>query len=102
MSISAAIGISVSGMQAQTTRLSATANNIANATTPGYARQTTNLSSVATGGVSATVTSSGDQGVDMLTEVTDMLGAKQAFAANAAAFETGADMWQVLMTIKRD
>jgi flagellar basal-body rod protein FlgC len=108
MSISAALGISVSGMQAQTQRLSATANNIANAATPGYDRLNTNLSSVATGGVSSSATPSGaatsDDGsnVDLLNEVADVLDAKQAFAANAAVFETGADMWQVLMTMKRD
>jgi flagellar basal-body rod protein FlgC len=108
MSISAAMGISVSGMQAQTQRLSATGNNIANAGTPGYDRLRTNLSSVANGGVSASVTPSGaatsDDGsnVNLLNEVTDVLDAKQAFAANAAVFETGADMWQVLMTMKRD
>jgi flagellar basal-body rod protein FlgC len=108
MSISAALGISVSGMQAQTQRLSATANNIANASTPGYDRLNTNLSSVANGGVSANVTALGaatsDDGsnVDLLDEMTNVLDAKQAFAANAAVFETGADMWQVLMTMKRD
>ncbi|MGX5718512.1 hypothetical protein [Shinella zoogloeoides] len=32
----------------------------------------------------------------------DMISAGIGFSANAAVFETGADLWQVLATIKRD
>ncbi len=32
----------------------------------------------------------------------DMISAGIGFRANAAVFETGADLWQVLATIKRD
>jgi flagellar basal-body rod protein FlgC len=109
MSISAVMGIAVSGMQAQTKRLSAAANNIANIDTPGYDRLTTTLSSVpASGGVSATVSPStpatlpGSSNIDMASEMLDVIGAQQSFAANAAVFEAGADMWDVLMSIKRD
>jgi flagellar hook protein FlgE len=108
MSISAVMGTSLSGMQAQTKRLAATANNVANAGTPGYDRQTTSLSTTASGGVQATVTPSDaptpDNGsnVDLADEMRGMLEARTSFAANAAVFETGASMWDMLMTMKRD
>ena len=40
--------------------------------------------------------------VDPATELTEMIEAEQAYKANAAVFETGADMWEMLMSIKRD
>ncbi|GGF83822.1 hypothetical protein GCM10010924_08980 [Rhizobium wenxiniae] len=77
MTISAAMSISVAGMQTQSQRLNTAANNIANASTPGY-------------------------DVDTAGEMIDVMTAEQGFAANAAVFETGADMWDLLLTIKRD
>lgn len=77
MTISAAMSISVAGMQTQSQRLGTAANNIANASTPGY-------------------------DVDPASELIDVMTAEQGFAANAAVFETGADMWDLLLTIKRD
>ncbi len=108
MGISAIMGIAVSGMQAQTTRLSATANNVANALTPGYDRTVTTFSTRPTGGVSASVSTSGEDtlpdssNVDLASEMLDAIGAELSFKANASVFETGADMWDVLMSIKRD
>jgi len=108
MSISAAMGISLSGLQAETRRLSTTAHNIANAGTGGYNRLTTQFSSQTNAGVSAMVspsnsaTSTGGSNVDLGSEMLDVLGAEQGFKANAAVFEAGADMWDVLMTIVRD
>jgi len=32
----------------------------------------------------------------------DVMTTRQSFAANAAVFETGADMWDMLMSIKKD
>jgi flagellar basal-body rod protein FlgC len=55
MSISGIAGTALSGMRAQTTRIGAIANNVANSSTPGYARLNTSLTSVASGGVQATV-----------------------------------------------
>ncbi|SMC81823.1 flagellar basal body protein [Rhizobium sp. RU36D] len=102
MSLSIAMTNAVSGMQAGATRSAATANNVANALTPGYARQQVNLSTAPGGGVSASV--SQDQGapVDLGQEMFDLLETSTTFKANAAVFETGADMWDVLMTMVRD
>ncbi len=77
MTITAALNTSVFGMQTETNRLSTAAHNIANASTPGYENNLTE---------------------DML----DVLQAETGFAANASVFETGADMWDMLMTVVRD
>jgi len=77
MTISAAMNVSVAGMQTQSQRLNVAAHDIANTNTPGY-------------------------DVDPASEMIDVMTAEQGFAANAAVFETGADMWDMLMTIKQD
>ena len=95
------------GMGAQVTRLSVVANNIANSSTPDYQRQVASLASVnngGTGGVEATVrnATTGAQADSSIEDMTDMIESSQSFALNADVFETGADMWQILSTIKRD
>ncbi|WP_416796822.1 flagellar basal body rod protein [Ciceribacter azotifigens] len=80
MGISAIMSIAVSGMQANTGSLAASARNVANVAT------------------SLPDTSDVDLGQEML----DTIQAEIGFKANAAVFETGADMWDVLMSIKRD
>ncbi len=108
MGISAIMNIAVSGMQVQQTRAAATANNIANAMTPRYDRLKTNFSSEDAGGVRASVSPSGaatfDEGsnVDLTQEVVSLIESEIGFKANASAFETGADMWDALLSIKRD
>jgi flagellar hook protein FlgE len=108
MSLSAVMGISLSGMQAQQTRATATANNVANAMTPRYDRLETRFSSEESGGVSASVAPSGtatsEEGsnVDLGQEAVSLIESEIGFKANASVWETGADMWDVLMSIKRD
>jgi flagellar basal-body rod protein FlgC len=101
MSISSIANTALSAMLAQTKRVSAIANNVANVSTPGYQALNTPLQSLSPNGVQAIVSQT-DGEVDPATELTDLLEAKQSFAANASVFETGADMWDVLMSIKRD
>ena len=84
MNISAVMSNAVYGMRAQTERLTATAHNVAN-----------------TGALGGSA-SSAAQPADLATEMVDMIGASIAFKANASVFETGADLWDVLMTVKRD
>ena len=114
MSILDAMTTSTQGMSAQATRLGVTANNTANVNTRGYQRLATGLSTLtggATGGVEATVSQTTGQdtasstdtsNVDLQTEMTGSVETKLGFAVNAGAFETGADMWGVLMSMKRD
>ena len=102
MSISGAMNTAVSGMLAQTTRLSAAASNLANIDTPDYTRLNASTTSMS-GGVAATVTQSADNSnVNMATEMLDLIGAKIEFQANAKVLEAGADMWEMLSLIKRD
>lgn len=56
------------------------------------------------GGVEATVrnATTGAQADSSIEDMTDMIESSQSFALNADVFETGADMWQILSTIKRD
>ncbi|MBB3351868.1 flagellar basal-body rod protein FlgC [Rhizobium sp. BK049] len=101
MSISTIAGTALLGMRAQTTRISAIASNVANRSTPGYNRLNTSLTSVASGSVEAVVGPT-DSDVDAATELTDLIEAEQSYNANAMVFETGADIWEMLMSIKRD
>lgn len=78
MSISAVMNTAVYGMRTQTERLSASAQAIANIDTPAA------------------------EPADLAAEMIDMIGAGIAFKANASVFEAGADLWDVLMTVKRD
>ncbi|AYD01357.1 flagellar basal body rod protein [Neorhizobium sp. NCHU2750] len=81
MNISAAMGISVSGMRNDMRRLNDTAQAVASGTS--------------TSDVSQPATDPADAMIDLVTT-------RQSFAANAAVFETGADMWDMLMSIKKD
>ncbi|PDT29046.1 flagellar basal body rod protein [Rhizobium sp. L9] len=101
MSISTIAGTALLGMRAQTTRISAIASNVANSSTPGYSRLNTSLTSVASGSVEAIVGPT-DSDLDPATELTDLIEAEQSYKANAMVFETGPDIWEMLMSIKRD
>ncbi|MDO9416446.1 flagellar basal body protein [Pararhizobium sp.] len=79
MSLSILMSTASQGMAMETRRLSATASNIANIST-----------------------STSGQPVDLAAEMIDMVQAEIGFKANASVFETGADLWDVLMSIKRD
>jgi len=109
MSISSIMNIARTGMTAQSSRLSAVADNIANLDTTGYQAKVTNFTSLPAGnGVQVNVTTSTapldttGSNVDPTVEMTDMVEGQASFAANMAAFETGADLWDVLLSVKRD
>lgn len=108
MNISAILNIAASGMQANSRKLATTAQNVANAATPGYDRMVASLSADASGGVTATIRSSGGvtlpdtSNIDLGQEMLDAMEAEIGFKTNAAVWETGADLWDVLATIKRD
>lgn len=108
MGISAVMNSAVSGMQANARKLAAAADNVANAATPGYDRHVTSLATTASGAVAASVRPSGEpvpagfSNVDLLQEMVSATEAEIAFGANAAIWETGAEIWDVLLSIKRD
>lgn len=74
MQISGIMNTALQGMNTETARAERAARNIAGASLAG------------------------DPALDML----DIVSAEIGFHANAAVFETGADLWDVLATIKRD
>ena len=96
-----ALSTALSGMLAQQTRLAVSASNIANASTPDYRAQRTELTAGPAGGVTTTVVAS-DGDVDFGSEMVETIEASLSFSANAKVFETGADLWDVLMSINRD
>jgi len=82
MTISSIMTTALSGMQTQQNRLTEAAANIAGFG-PGAATQT-------------------DAEISLASEMLDVMSAETGFKANAMVFETGADLWDVLMSIKRD
>ena len=70
---------------------------IRNTARQGMATETARAGAAARN-IAAGPSSSGDPAMDML----DLVSAGIGFRANAAVFETGADLWEVLATIKRD
>lgn len=103
MTLSAILGNALAGLQVQQTRLAATSNNIANRDTPDYRRFETELMTSRAGGVFARVEQAGAPGQpDEIADMTDMIESSASFSANARAFETGADLWAMLLSIKRD
>ncbi|WP_137133959.1 flagellar basal body protein [Rhizobium sp. FKY42] len=107
MSLSGVMNSALSGMQAQVTRLSSTANNIANVDSSNYSRLSTQFSATPGGGVQADLfqpqqPGAEGNGVNIGQEMLELTEASLSFKANAAVFETGADLWQLLATIKRD
>lgn len=75
MQIAGIMNTALQGMATETARIGRAAQNIASGTTE-----------------------TGDPAADLL----DLVSAGIGFRANAAVFETGADLWEVLATIKRD
>lgn len=103
MTLSAILGNALAGLQVQQTRLAATSSNIANRETPDYRRFETLITPNPAGGVSARVEQRGAAGQpDEVSDMTDLIESSQSFSANASAFETGADLWAMLLSIKRD
>ena len=82
MTISSMMNIALSGMRSEQTRLLTAAGNIAGSG-PGSATET-------------------DAEIDLANELLTVRQAEIGYQANALVLEAGADLWDVLMTIKRD
>lgn len=80
MNLSSVMSTALSGMRSEQTRL---ANSAANIAGPGSVSET-------------------DAEINLANELLTIRQAEIGFAANAIVFETGAELWDVLMTIKRD
>lgn len=84
-------------MNAAQTALSASAFNIANLGTDGFRRQQVEPTPVVPSGVSATLSQAAAPGDAMVTDLVDMLQAKNAFLANLAVFKTSAKLAGTLL-----
>ncbi|WP_417424892.1 flagellar basal body rod protein [Hoeflea sp.] len=82
MTISSIMTTALSGMQTEQNRMVSAASNIASSG-PGAAAQT-------------------DAEIDLASEMLYVMSAETNYKANALVLEAGADLWDVLMTIKRD
>ena len=100
-----AFSISLSGLAAQTTRLNATANNIANSNTPNYKAQRVVTTTAPSGGVSAMVSTDLSAGqplaqvdglpsqdgetsnVDLASEMVNLMTIRHGFQANLQALK---------------
>lgn len=82
MSLSSVMNTALSGMRTEQNRMTAAAQTIANSG-PGAAAET-------------------DAEIDLANELLTVRQAEIGYKANALVLEAGADLWDVLMTVKRD
>lgn len=91
--------ISLSGMNAATTRLGAAAHNVANLQTADFRRQGVVQQAQADGGVSTRLTQAREAGNAMANDTVDMLSATHAFTANLRVFQAQDRMTGALLDV---
>lgn len=96
--------IAGSGLQAALGRLGATAHNVANADTPGFARQTAQTQAQPGGGVTVQISAEGRQAAGgdagRIEDAVELMSARQAFAANLQVLRTAREVSQALLDVK--
>jgi len=107
-------GIAQSGLEAATARLSVSANNVANALTPGFTPSRVAAADVKGGGVSSAVAPAVDaaaearadrallagSGTDLIGEVVAQSQASQLYQANLATLQTADELFQAALKLK--
>ena len=91
--------VSLSGMNAAQTALSASAFNIANLGTEGFWRQRVQQTLVAPAGVSTALHTAAAPGEELVTDMVSMLQANNSFLANLAVFKTSSRMAGALLNV---
>ena len=86
------INTALSGLNAFSTSLSVTANNVANSISSNFKPSETVMESVAGGGVTAEVQPSGENTVNISSEMVNLLVSKNGFEANLKTLEAGEEM----------
>jgi flagellar hook protein FlgE len=89
--------ISLSGMNAAQAAMGSAAHNIANLETAGFRRQEVEQATTSGGGVGTTFSRAAAPGNAPLTDLVDMLTAKDAFLANLAVFRSSDRMAGTLL-----
>lgn len=92
----------VSGMRAAQTRLDVSANNVANASTPGYRAQSVSQTAApGSGGVSTSVQRAQEaEGVAMEKEAVEQMAATYAFKANLQVVKAQDQMMGSLLNVR--
>lgn len=98
--------IAGSGLQAALGRLDTVAHNVANASTPGFARQTAHTQAQTDGGVSVRISPAAqqaaarDEGGLRAEDAVELLSARHAFAANLKVLRTADEVSQTLLDVR--
>lgn len=100
--LSAAFSIARSGLAAESLRVRVVADNIGNASTPGYTPQRVEQATLETGGVRAVARpvaafAAGLPAVDVIQETASLKEAQAAYQANFAVIETVDEMFESLL-----
>jgi len=107
-------GIAQSGLEAATTRLNVSANNLANALTDGFQPSRVSSAEVPGGGVTSSVSKAVDplaearadrallatSGTDLVSEIVAQSTAARLFEANAASLRTADEIFQAALKLK--
>lgn len=91
--------ISGSALQAYSTSLQTTAQNVANLNTDGYTASSTTFQENGAGGVRAIVSGTQDT-VDISKEATNLISDSNGFKANLSVLKTADEMTKELFSIK--
>lgn len=97
--MSSVLDIALTGLQAASTRIGVSANNVANSTTPGFKADEVVQSSQENGGVIVDVRSTGVEGVSLDQEVANQLVASYDYKANLQVIKTQKELDQSLLDI---
>ncbi len=98
-----AISIALSGLDSASTRLNASASNIANAFTENYTPVDTTSTADASGGVQTTITNRpAPFENDLTTEIVDLKVAELAYKANLQTIEVAGDLFDELIDTFND
>ena len=99
MSAPGTFAIALSGMQAATTTLQASAHNVANLATPEFHPQRVLASPRPKGGVDTRVERTSDDGTDLAREFVDQIVASTQYRANAKVVRVTRDTDAALINI---
>lgn len=96
--------IAVSGLNANATRAEVAANNVVNQNTPGFRPTRVETTSLVAdrdldggAGVQVQLLDGGDEGVNLVTEFTQLIASKVAYKASAALIRTGTELDDALL-----
>jgi flagellar hook-associated protein FlgK len=89
--------IALSGLHAAQTRMSSSAQNIANAVTPGFRRQVVAQQTVPNGGVAATIERAPSEGDALAEDLVALKLAQHLFTANLKVLRTQDQMLGTLL-----